>query len=126
MIQDIKQQIKDIVKNSEDGDIRELCGVVVLVDGKVQVRQIKNIAEPMSKVDYVMCPKELGEQTQDTNLFRKTADNEFVGFWHTHPHTSSLPSQIDIHNCFLNRKYFIYSVHYGTLNTFIIGGDNNA
>ena len=120
---DIRQMIKDIVNQSEDGDIREKCGIVVMnTHGKYEVREVKNIATPMSQSDYVMCPEDLGEKSQDTNLFREIAENKFIGFWHTHPHTSSLPSQVDIQNAFLNRTYYIYSVKDDTINTFIIGG----
>ena len=120
---DIKQKIKDIVNASEDGDIREICGVIVKNQkGEYEVRVVKNIAEPMSQSDYVMCPEDLGEQTKDSDLFREIADNKFIAFWHTHPHTKSLPSQVDIQNAFLNRLYYIYSVRDDTINTFIIGG----
>ena len=122
-MKDIKQQMKDIVNQSEDGDIREKCGVVVKNShGKYEVREVKNIAEPMSQSDYVMCPEDLGKQTEDTNLFREIAENEFIGFIHTHPHTSSLPSQIDIQNCFIGRTYYIYSVKDDTIHSFRIEG----
>lgn len=122
-MKDIKQQIKDLVNQAEDGDIREICGVVVMnKHGKYEVRQVKNIAEPMSQSDYVMCPKELGDQTKDTDLFRDIADNKFIGFFHTHPHSASLPSQVDIQNCFIKRKYYIYSVKDDTIHSFLIEG----
>lgn len=122
LMQEIKQQIKDIVNQTDDGDIRELCGVVVLVGTKIEVRVVTNIAKPMSQSDYEMSPQELGEKTKDTDLFRDEADNTFLGIWHTHPHSDSMPSQIDVRNCLMNRVYYIYSVKDDTLHNFIIEG----
>ena len=122
LAKEIKQRIKDIVNQSDDADIRELCGVVVLVGTEIEVRTITNIAEPMSQSDYKMSPKELGEKTKDTDLFRSEAENTFLGFWHTHPHSDSMPSQVDIRNCMLNKDYYIYSVRDESLHKFIVEG----
>jgi proteasome lid subunit RPN8/RPN11 len=117
---EIKNQIKKIVFGTLNGREKELCGVIVLVKDKIKVRQVKNIVRSSQHEDYIMCPIDLSEQSHDTDLFRDIAENTFIGFWHTHPSWSSLPSQIDIRNCFFNRRYFIYSVPDDSLNSFIV------
>ena len=109
-LEKIKIDIKKIIEQSDNGRNVELCGVIVRTKDGIVTRQITNIAKSTHIADYEMSPQELGEKTKDTNLFRAKAENEFVGVWQTHPHTSCHPSQIDIQNCLFNRNYIIYSV----------------
>jgi len=118
---EIKKQIVALVKQSEHPE-KEMCGVIVKAGKKIYVRPVDNVSETSQLCHYVMSPKHLGEQTEDTNLYRATAENEFIGFWHTHPHHDSLPSQIDITNCMLGKLYYIYSIVEDNMRIFKIDG----
>jgi proteasome lid subunit RPN8/RPN11 len=109
-LEKIKNDIKNIIENTDNGENIELCGVVVRTKKGIDTRQLKNVAQSTHITDYEMSPQELGEKTHDTTLFRAKAENEFLAVWHTHPHSSSHPSSIDINNCLFERDYIIYSV----------------
>lgn len=108
--------IKEDIKAIADID-KEICGVVVQTKKGIELRQIKNSADSKN-IHYQMNPQALSEATQDTDLFREKAENTLIGIWHTHPHNSSRPSQIDINTCLMDRNYIIYSVRDDTITVF--------
>ena len=110
--------IKENIKAIADTD-KEICGVVVQTKKGIEIRQITNSSDGKS-THYQMSPQALSEATQDTDLFRKKAENTLIGIWHTHPHNSSRPSQIDVNTCLMNRNYIIYSVRDDTITVFRI------
>ena len=111
---EILSQIRKIVK--KQGTKKELCGVIVAEENlirfnteqeyKIKVRQVKNVADGQI-ADYQLDPVEFGEKAGDSDFFG--GKKMFIGFWHTHPHWSSDPSQVDIPNMLIDRWYFIYS-----------------
>lgn len=86
--------IKSIMKHAEEGYPEEVCGVVVLVEGKEQYVRCLNIAKDKTQ-DFKMCPQSFA-----------AADDigEVVGIVHSHPDGTSKPSPHDLAIMSINRE----------------------
>jgi len=99
----MKQHNRDIISShAREAFPREACGCLVSVAGAEVVILCRNISEHPTE-HFVLHPEDY--------LFAARR-GAMLGIWHTHPVTTSAPSQADISAC--NRSglpWFIYSLH---------------
>lgn len=86
--------IKEILKHAEEGYPEEICGVVVMVEGKERYVQCLNIAKDKTQ-DFRMCPQSMVDAEEV---------GEIVGIVHSHPDGTSRASPHDLAIMSVNRE----------------------
>ena len=91
--------IEDIQKHCKKEYPREACGVIAVVKGKKKWYPCENVSE--ADEHFLI----------DTDYYLKlTRTTDVIGIVHSHPDTSSEPSQFDIDSCnALGKDFYIFS-----------------
>lgn len=81
-----KKTLKQVLKHAEEGYPNEICGVVVLVDGKEEYFRCENISDTPDS-NFKINPDDILEAGEHGDI---------IGIVHSHPDGTSRPSSMDI------------------------------
>ena len=87
-------QIAEIIAHALEADPEECCGILLGNDGVVtSSRRVANVHDERA-TRYTMDPLELVHAEREA----ESRGEEFVAFYHSHPHSPARPSETDIDN----------------------------
>jgi proteasome lid subunit RPN8/RPN11 len=119
-----RKDFMKLVRHAEDTKPIEACGILAgkIVNDKKFVKKVyptKNILNSESR--YQVDPEEQIKIFTETE--KKSLD--IIGFYHSHPHWSTAPSEIDKSSAFYpNHSYLIYSISNKKIESYIWNGKN--
>ena len=110
---------------------RESCGLITGIDVLKRAYyaedafRISNIKNKESNIDYLMEPQEMFNILKHTTIKDKTADNDLVAIWHSHPlpFGEPIPSHIDLNMVSFNVIYIIYGLKSNTFKAWYLSHD---
>ena len=87
-------QVAEIIAHALEADPEECCGILLGSDGVVAgSRRVANVHDERT-TRYTMDPLELVHAEREA----EKRGEEFVAFYHSHPHGQARPSETDIDN----------------------------